>query len=480
MPGGLLPSTQAKATLGDAFKKMYELDTIVAPATAPGTASIAVIRLSGPDSIRVLKIIWVPKRAVDLKPRRLYLGEIRDPITHAAVDRAMATIMPGPKSFTGEDVAELHCHGGPYLVRRVIALAMRYGARLANPGEFTRRAFLNGRIDLTEAEAIADLISARSEVALGQALGQLSGALSDRVRDLRRQLIAIRAHLEAEIDFSDEDIALPSRDQIARAIDSLRADLRILHDSFERGRLIRDGARAAIIGKPNAGKSSVMNLMLGSDRAIVTPHPGTTRDVIEESVALGPHALVIQDTAGLRHSADPVERIGIERAIARVTDADFVLAVFDSSRPLDSDDARVIEAARGRCGLAILNKRDLPSILTRKSLRAAGLKLEIVALSALDPLDLSPLKDELSKILETLGGDFGSEPLRISRERHRDSLARAIASLTEAYDSATRGLPPEITAVDISAAADSLDQLTGSITTDDILDTIFREFCIGK
>ncbi|HEY2663122.1 MAG TPA: tRNA uridine-5-carboxymethylaminomethyl(34) synthesis GTPase MnmE [Candidatus Binataceae bacterium] len=459
---------------------MYEQDTIVAPATAPGAASIAVIRFSGPDSIRVLRAIWVPDRAADLKPRRLYLGEIRDPITHTALDRAMATIMPGPKSFTGEDVAELQCHGGPYLVRRVVALAMTYGARLASPGEFTRRAFLNGRIDLTEAEAIADLISARSDSALGQALGQLTGALSDRLLDFRRRLIAIRAHLEAEIDFSDEDIALPSHDQIARSIDSLRADLRILHDSFERGRIVRDGARAAIIGKPNAGKSSIMNLILGSDRAIVTPHPGTTRDVIEESVALGRYMLVIQDTAGLRHSSDPIERIGIDRAIARIADSDLILAIFDSSRALDSDDARVIEAARGRCGLAILNKRDLPAALSRKALREAGLELPILPLSALDPLDLPHLKDELSQILQTLGGDSRSEPLRITRERHRDSLARAIARLTDAYDSTAAGFPPEIIAVDITAAADSLGQMTGSITTDDVLDSIFREFCVGK
>jgi tRNA modification GTPase len=459
---------------------MYQQDTIVAPATAAGAAAIAVIRLSGPDSFRILHAIWSPDRGAELTPRRLRLGQIRDPGSRVRLDRAMAVVMPAPASFTGEDVVELQCHGGPYLVRRVVALAIAQGARLADPGEFTRRAFLNGRIDLTEAEAIADLISARSDSALRQALDQLGGALSDRVLDLRRQLIAIRAHLEAEIDFSDEDLALPPRDQITRSIGSLLADIRVLHDSFERGRIVRDGARAAIIGKPNVGKSSIMNLMLGCDRAIVTPHPGTTRDVIEDSAALDPYTLVIQDTAGLRPSADPVERIGIGLALARAADCDLILAVFDSSRPLDEDDACVIGASRGRSGLAILNKRDLPPVFCADDLRAAGTELRVLSLSALDPADTPRLKNELCRILETIAEPTEGESLQISRSRHRDSLARAMASLTEAHESAAAGLPLEIVAVDICAAADSLAQITGSITTDDVLDSIFRDFCIGK
>jgi len=459
---------------------MYLQDTIVAPATATGAAAIAIIRLSGPDSFRILRAIWSPDRGAGLKPRRLHLGEIRDPGSHARLDRAMAVIMPAPASFTGEDVAELQCHGGPYLVRRVVALAMAQGARLADPGEFTRRAFLNGRIDLTEAEAIADLIAARSDSALSQALNQLTGALSDRMLDLRRQLIVIRAHLEVEIDFSDEDLALPSRDRIARSIDSLLADIRVLHDSFERGRIVRDGARAAIIGKPNVGKSSIMNLMLGSDRAIVTPHPGTTRDVIEDSAALDPYTLVIQDTAGLCPSADPVERIGIDRAFACAADSDLILAVFDSSRPLDQDDARVIGASRGRSGLAILNKRDLPPVFAPDDLLAAGADLPLLSLSALDPAEMPRLKNELCRILETVAEPNAGESLQISRSRHRDSLARAMASLSDAHGSAAAGLPFEIIAVDITAAADSLGQIIGSITSDDILDSIFRDFCIGK
>src|SRR5580704_16054885 len=330
---------------------MYVHDTIVAPATAPGVGAVAIIRLSGPAAIEILRSIWRPARAGTLKTRHLYIGDIRDPVTDVAIDRALAVIMPGPRSLTGEDVVELHCHGGPFLVRRILGLAMGRGARMAEHGEFSRRALLNGRIELTAAEAVTDLIAARSESALAQALSHLNGALKHRVAALRERLLAIAAHLEAEIDFSDEDIALPSRPEIARRIDELREDVATLHESFARGRLMRIGARAAIIGKPNTGKSSVLNLLLGVERAIVTPIPGTTRDVIEDTIHVGPYPLVIQDTAGVRAGIDEVERIGIERTLSHAGEADLLIAVFDSSLPLEPEDERVIDLCRSRAGV---------------------------------------------------------------------------------------------------------------------------------
>jgi tRNA modification GTPase len=588
---------------------MYVADTIVAPATPPGTGAVAIVRLSGPHAIAIARALWHPRvlDLTDLAPRRLYLGEIRDPITHAPIDRAMLAVFPAPHSLTGEDVAELQCHGGVYLVRRVVALATVAGARLAEPGEFSRRAFLNGRIDLTEAEAIADLVAARGESALRMALAQLSGALAARVTNLRRQVIVIRAHLEAEIDFADEDIRLPSRAEIVRAIDSLIADLTVLHDSFARGRIIREGVRAAIIGKPNAGKSSVLNLLLGVDRAIVTPIPGTTRDVIEDSIALGVGLpLVLADTAGLRESTDPVERLGIERTRRHANDTDLVIAVFDSSRPLDSDDAAVIEMCAGRSGVAILNKRDLAPRLNAEMLLVRGLELPLIELSTVTAAGLPELRDRLERTLAELAGvsrpgreyggietsdrvrddndrtagganrdrnntpvrgsirdsgssardqgdgrdgDDGAPPIgndvsskirdhatsdavtsagsetrelptgrgdaifsatgarsigsptnpalateghaagdatssggmvAISRERHRDALKRALDSLAAARLSASSSMPPEIVAVDVMAAADALGSITGVVGTEDVLDALFREFCIGK
>jgi tRNA modification GTPase len=459
---------------------MYVQDTIVAPATAPGAGAVAIIRLSGPAAFDILHSIWRPLHTGALRARRLYLGEVRDPATGVAIDRALAVIMPAPRSLTGEDVAELHCHGGAFLVRRVVGLCMSRGARMAERGEFSRRAFLNGRIDLTAAEAVADLVAARGESALAQALSHLSGALRRRVAGLRARLIAIAAHLEAEIDFGDEDIALPSREEIGRRIHELRQDLIALHESFARGRLMRSGARAAIIGRPNAGKSSVLNLLLGVERAIVTPIPGTTRDVIEDTMHVGPYPLVIQDTAGMRTGADEVERIGIERTLSHARDADLLIAVFDSSMALEPEDLAVLELCRGRAGVGLLNKSDLPAAIGAGDLLARGTSMPILAVSALRGDGFDALRRELLAALEALAGDHRGDTVAISRERHRDALARALAALEAAHDSALHAMPPEIVAVDVSIAADALASISGQVTSEDVLDAIFREFCIGK
>ncbi len=460
---------------------MYAEDTIVAPATAPGQGAVAIVRLSGPRAIEIARTLWRPARDGEILPRRLYLGEIRDPKSGAAIDRALCVIMPAPNSLTGEHVAELHCHGGVYLTRRVVALAMALGARMADPGEFSRRAFLNGRMDLTEAEAVADLVAARGESALRQALAHLGGALAERVEGLRRQVVGIRAHLEAEIDFADEDIRLPSRNEIAQDINRLIEDVALLHDSFERGRIMRDGARAAIIGKPNAGKSSVLNLLLGSERAIVTPIPGTTRDVIEDSIQLGPYPLVLQDTAGVRESADEVERIGIARTRRHADEADLIIAIFDGSRPFEDEDRDVIRMCRKRVGVALLNKSDLPLVLSPEKLDA--LEMPLLAFSALKAEGVSELRDRLERAVEALlgkRGENGPEGVAISRERHREALARALEALESARRAALSSMPPEIVAVDVGLAAEALASITGAVTTEDVLDAVFREFCIGK
>lgn len=460
---------------------MYEPDTIVAPATAPGMGAVAIVRLSGPRAAAIGRRLWHPMRAGSPTPRRLHLGEIRDPISGAPLDRAMAVFMSAPHTLTGEEICELHCHGGPFIVRRIIGLALAEGARMAQPGEFSRRAFLNGRLDLTAAEAIADLVAAQSDAALGQALAQLNGALRRRIEGLRSQLISIRAHLEAEIDFSDEDLALPSRAALARATDALRADVAELHDSFSRGRLLRDGARAAIIGRPNSGKSSVLNLLLGVERAIVTAIAGTTRDLIEDTLSLDPYALVIVDTAGLRHGADEVERIGIERARAQARDADLLIAVFDASAPLGSEDQEVIDLCRGRRGIALLNKCDLPPLLAASDLAECGLTMPAMAISALRGEGAGMLRDRLRDAVAALQ-DGGGSPGRIaiSRERHRQALAHALEALATARDNLRAGLPLEIVAVDLTQASDALGTICGEVGSEDVLDAIFREFCIGK
>ncbi|MGA2409099.1 MAG: tRNA uridine-5-carboxymethylaminomethyl(34) synthesis GTPase MnmE [Candidatus Binataceae bacterium] len=484
---------------------MYLHDTIVAPATAPGHSAVAIIRLSGPLAITIARQLWHPAspRLTPLEPRRLHLGILRDPATGAALDQGLLAVMPAPHSFTAEDVAELHCHGGPYIVRRIVALAAAAGARIAAPGEFTRRAFLNGRLDLTAAEAIADLVNATSEGALHKALAQLSGALADRVHGLRRQIIELRAHLEVAIDFADEDVPAFTPAAIADAIERLAGDITVLHDSFRSGRIIREGVRATVIGKPNAGKSSLLNLLLGSDRAIVTSIPGTTRDVIEETVRLGPWSLVLEDTAGLRASSNEAERIGISRARAHAASADLILAVFDSSRRFDSGDADLVafchdladvnsgsgtaavsstigHSAQARRGLALLNKSDLPPRLDSAELRARGFTWPTISISALTGAGLPDLRKILENEIEALSGGAGEDSVVISRERHRDALAHALECLAAARTAALSAMPPEIVVVDITAAGDALGLITGEVGSEDVLDAIFREFCLGK
>ena len=300
---------------------------------------------------------------------------------------------------------------------------------------------------------------------------------------MRAKVIAIRAHLEVEIDFSDEDIRLPSRREVAAEIERLLADVALLHDSFARGLLIREGVRATIIGKPNAGKSSLLNLLLGADRAIVTAIAGTTRDVIEDSVQLGPYALVLNDTAGVRESTDDVERIGIERTLRSARDADLLIAMFDSSRPLESSDLDVIRLASNRPGLAILNKRDLPAAISADDLRRHGLTLPILPFSAINVEEAATLRAELTRAIAALvdpSAPTTGDQIAISRERHRDALAMALEALKNAHSAALSLMPPEIVAVDIMAAASALGAITGEVSGEDILDAIFRDFCIGK
>jgi tRNA modification GTPase len=463
---------------------MYVEDTIVAPATASGRGAVAILRLSGPDAHRIALEIWSPSKP--LRParqpthRRLTLGEIRDPTRGVVIDRAMAAFFEAPRTLTGEPVAELHCHGGPYLVRRVLGLAIAAGARYAEPGEFTRRAFLNGRIDLTAAEAIRDLVEARGERALSLAIAQLGGALAARVDRMRKQIVSILAHLEAAIDFADEDLDLPEPQQIAASIEALAIDVAELHASFERGRIRREGIRATIVGRPNVGKSSILNLMLGAERAIVTPIPGTTRDVIEDTIELDGYAVILQDTAGVRESGDDVERIGIERALERARDADLLIAVFDAASVLADEDFRVI-ALTARCpSIALLNKRDLPAKIGERDLRACGLRAPVIDFSATEAIGVDALRTALLAQIEATPGGDGAGDVAISRVRHREALRRALEALRRAEEVVLSRMPPEIVAVEMTAAADALGAITGAIGVEDVLDLIFREFCIGK
>lgn len=455
---------------------MYQADTIAAVATPPGEGGVAVVRLSGSDARRIGSEI-LGREDDGWESHRLYYGRVRDPARGSVVDEVMFAFLQQPKSYTGEDTVEIHCHGGPHVVRQVLGLVLAHGARHAEPGEFTKRAFLNGRLDLTQAEAVLDLIRSRTDKAANVALGQMEGGLSQEVQNLREQLVDTLVQVEAAIDFPEEEIELLQRTELARKVAGVVDRISALVDSYEWGRLIREGARVCIVGRPNVGKSSLMNALLGADRAIVTDTPGTTRDFIEETVNLSGLPVVLWDTAGLREDTEGVERIGIDVTLQRLAESQGCLLVLDGSSPLTGEDRKVVERLRESEGLVVINKIDLRQRIDRAEVSELLPRLRQFEVSALTRQGL----DELRTALHDCFLDSAAEPeIVVTNVRHKAALDRARSSLVEVHRAMDDGLPPDIVAVDLQEARDSLEEIIGTVTNDDILDRIFSQFCIGK
>ncbi len=455
---------------------MYQADTIAAVATPPGEGGVAVVRLSGPDARRIGSEI-LGRKADGWESHRLYYGRVRDRPRGSVVDEVMFAFLQQPKSYTGEDTVEIHCHGGPYVVRQVLGLVLAQGARHAEPGEFTKRAFLNGRLDLAQAEAVLDLIRSRTDKAANVALGQMEGGLSQEVQDLREQLVDTLVQVEAAIDFPEEEIELLQRAELARKVAGVVDRISVLIDSYEWGRLIREGVRVCIVGRPNVGKSSLMNALLGADRAIVTDTPGTTRDFIEETVSLSGLPVVLWDTAGLREDTEGVEQIGIDVTLQRLAESQGCLLVLDGSSPLTGEDWSVMERLRESEGLVVINKIDLKQRIDRAAVSELLPRLRQLEVSALTRRGL----DELRTALHDCFLDSAAEPeIVVTNVRHKAALDRARSSLVEVHRAMDDGLPPDIVAVDLQEARDSLEEIIGTVTNDDILDRIFSQFCIGK
>lgn len=458
---------------------MYKEDTIAAVATPVGEGGVGIVRVSGPDSERIAAEIFERSRGRNgkLRSHTLHYGAIREPRSGELIDEVLLAVMRRPRSYTGEDVVEIHCHGGPFLVRRVLELVLSRGARHAEPGEFTKRAFLNGRLDLAQAEAVLDLVRARTEKGMRLALDQAQGGLSKWVGELREELLDILVQVEAAIDFPEEDIELLARKELAKKIESLREKIAGLIASYEWGRLFREGAKVCIAGRPNVGKSSLLNALLGEERVIVTPVPGTTRDVIEESINLGGLPVVLWDTAGIRASVDQVEKIGVGFSLSRLEAADAALVVLDGSCPLSPEDGLVLDAVRRKKGLAVANKSDLPQRLDLVAARALLDGKPILLVSAKLGEGLDKLRHELRELL--IGAD--REPtVVVTNLRHKAALKCAEKLLAEATATLSRGLPAEIVAVDLQEAKEALEEVVGLVTNDNILERIFNQFCIGK
>ncbi len=457
---------------------MYVSDTIVAIATPPGRGGIGVVRFSGPDSRRIAGGIFRSHRSGEWPPHRMRLGTLVDDAGHP-LDEALAVYMPAPHSYTGEDVVELQAHGSPVVLRRVMALALAHGARLAAAGEFTQRAFLNGRLDLVQAEAVADLIDARGSRAAALAAGQLGGTVSQALAELREELISLKALLEVQIDFVEEEIDLGEGELYERAT-RLHQSLQRLAASHAAAKRARDGVRVALVGRPNVGKSSLLNALLGEERAIVSDLAGTTRDVIQESIELAGIPVVLSDTAGLRdaEAADAVERLGMQRTAGEIERAEVVVVVLDASHPCTDEDRRILEQTADTRRVLVLNKCDLPR------------RFELAALTEVDPSARVHLSarthaglDELRGVLTTaIEASEGTEPMALALSNERQTAAvRAAADKVERIAIGLReGTALDLLAVDADEAIEQIAAVTGTITSEDVLDRIFSRFCIGK
>jgi len=453
---------------------MQSEDTIAAVSTPQGEGGVGIVRLSGPDAFRIAERLFVPPGECALKSHRMHYGHIVDPATGERVDEVLLSPMRAPKTYTREDVVEINCHGGLVPVRRVLELVILEGARLAEPGEFTKRAFLNGRIDLSQAEAALDLIRAKTEASERAAMSQLEGGLSKRINSILNNVRDLCAQVEASIDFPDEEIEPASLGEIKKGMREAKADVGGLAGSFNEGRFLKDGIRAVIAGRPNVGKSSLLNALLKEDRAIVTEMPGTTRDVLEEFVNVKGLPMRIVDTAGIRQAHDMAEEEGVRRTLKAIESADIVLGVLDASEPLHEGDRELLEKLRGRNALLVLNKSDLPRKLGDVSSEHGS-----VEVSAKIGIGLDALKEEIFRSCVKAPSSL-SEGVVVTSLRHRLSLDRAAARMNAALDAIERDEPLEIVALEMRESLDALGEIVGAVTTEDILDRIFSEFCIGK
>ncbi len=476
-------------------------DTIAAIATPPGEGGIAIIRISGKKPTEILERVFKREGkggVSEMESHRLYLGHIFDPESEKTLDRVLCVFMKSPHSYTGEDVVEIHSHGGYLVPKRILSLIFKHGARPARPGEFTLRAFLNGRMDLAQAEAVADVVNAQTEEGLRQAELQLEGVLSRRVDEFKETLMDILAEIEAHVDFPEEDIDQFVREEMIQRLARLVEEMDGLLSTYEEGRIIKHGVYTAILGKPNVGKSSLLNQLIMRERAIVSPYPGTTRDFIEETIDIKGIPLRLVDTAGLRATADEVERVGVEFAKKKAEEAELIIAVVDGSSELDEDDFEVLNRVQEsehvgigfkpvptlsqniKRGILVINKSDLPQKLSEE--RLAGILPEgrIVRTSAKLGFGMEELKDKIYEVLIRKRDRMEGNEIIITELRHKVAIERAKESLLAFLKAMKRGESPEFLAIDLRSALDFLGEITGEVTTEDILGRIFSKFCIGK
>ena len=459
---------------------MMTSDTIAAIATALTNSGIGIIRVSGNEAFDIVDRIFRPKnKRKKLKEEKTYTvhyGHIQD--GDEIIDEVLAIIMRGPHSYTAEDTVEIDCHGGVLVMKKILETVIKYGARMAEPGEFTKRAFLNGRIDLSQAEAVIDVINSKNNYALKSSVSQLSGSMSKKVKELREKLLFEIAFIESALD-DPEHISLDGYpEKLKVTVNDMQEELNRAISTFDSGRVLSEGIRTVILGKPNAGKSSLMNVLVGEERAIVTDIAGTTRDTLEENIRLHGISLNIVDTAGIRETEDVVEKIGVDKARANADDADLLIYVVDGSCPLDENDYQIMNLIEGRKSIVLLNKTDLEMVLTPEEIKEKTGK-EVVAVSAKEQRGIDLLEEKIKELFLSGEIDFNDEVM-ITNVRHKTAMSEALKSLSLVKQSIEDQMPEDFYSIDLMNAYEQLGTMIGESLEDDLVNEIFNKFCMGK
>ena len=454
----------------------YE-DTIAAIATAPGEGGIGIVRISGDKALSIMNNVF--SRADKLEVNKLVYGHIIDKDKEETIDEVMACFMKGPHSYTAEDVCEIQCHGSIVSLRKILALVLRKGARLAEPGEFTKRAFLNGRLDLTQAEAVIDLIKAKSEKTFDVALNQLEGRFSEKIKELRAKLVDVLVNVTVNIDYPDEDIEVVTYEKLDGDLKTILSEVEKLLSTADAGKILREGLDISIIGKPNVGKSSLMNALLRETRAIVTEIPGTTRDTIEESVTIRNIPVKLTDTAGIRETEDIIEKIGIEKSKESFNKADLVIFMIDSSVDLSEDDCEIIDKLEGRKVIVLVNKTDLETRADIESVRSKLPDAEFINVSLINDEGLEKVEDQIEKLVYS--GEVKQQgSMVVTNVRHQNLLEETAGSLRDAISGIEMREALELVEIDINQAYENLGLIIGEEVEDDIINEVFKRFCLGK
>ena len=458
---------------------MFHTDTIAAISTGMTSSGIGIVRISGPDAVEIADKIYDSrngKKLADMPTHTIHYGYIRD--GEEFLDEVLVMLMRGPRSFTAEDTVEINCHGGVYAMNRILELVTRKGARLAEPGEFTKRAFLNGRIDLSQAEAVIDVINAKNEYALKSSVSQLKGSVLKAVREIREKIIYHIAYIESALD-DPEHISLDGYpEQLEEQTEQWIEKITLLIASAENGQRMKEGIRTVIVGKPNAGKSSLLNVLLGEERAIVTDIAGTTRDVLEEQMSLSGISLNIIDTAGIRETEDVVEKIGVKKAKTYAKDADLVIYVVDSSTQLDENDEEIMELIRDRKAIVLLNKMDLDPVTTEEMIRER-LDKPVIPISAKEEQGIDRLEQTVKDMFYDGNLSFNDQ-IYITNMRQKAALSEALESLKQVMTSIQNQMPEDFFSIDLMNAYEELGSITGESVGEDLVNEIFSKFCMGK